>query len=255
MTETELKRYWLEEEKIAYIKGWDFSHISGRYKQSEDYPWDYRQIINNYLTSDMDILDYDTGGGEFLLSLNHPFDKTWATEGYAPNVALCKAVLTPLGIHFKACQDPANIPFEDESFDMIINRHGSFDAKEIYRLLKKGGIFISQQVGCNNDRDLVEMVLPGTPKPFNDLCLDVQKQNFIDAGFIIINEGEVYKPIKFFDIGAFVWFARIIQWEFPSFSVEKCFDSLLKMQKIIDEKGEIEGTVHRYLIVARKGNK
>ncbi|MBQ5762254.1 MAG: SAM-dependent methyltransferase, partial [Clostridia bacterium] len=124
MTETELKRYWLEEEKIAYIKGWDFSHISGRYKQSEDYPWDYRQIINNYLTSDMDILDYDTGGGEFLLSLNHPFDKTWATEGYAPNVALCKAVLTPLGIHFKAFQDPANIPFEDESFDMIINRHG-----------------------------------------------------------------------------------------------------------------------------------
>ena len=31
-------------------------------------------------------MDYDTGGAEFLLSLNHPYDKTAVTEGYKPNV-------------------------------------------------------------------------------------------------------------------------------------------------------------------------
>ena len=56
----------------------------------------------------------------------------------------------------------------------------------------------------------------------------------------------------YYDIGAFVWFAHIIEWEFPDFSVEKCFDRLLKMQEIIDRDGFVEGTIHRYLIVAKK---
>lgn len=42
------------------------------------------------------------------------------------------------------------------------------------------------------------------------------------------------------------------QWEFPGFSVDKCFEQLLKMQKIIENQGKIEGTIHRYLIAARK---
>ena len=49
-----------------------------------------------------------------------------------------------------------------------------------------------------------------------------------------------------------MWFARIIEWEFPDFSVEKCFDKLLKMQEKIDKNGFVEGTIHRYLIVAKK---
>lgn len=63
---------------------------------------------------------------------------------------------------------------------------------------------------------------------------------------------EAYRPIKFYDIGAFVWFAHIIEWEFPDFSVDKCFEQLLKMQEIVDQSGRIEGTTHRYLIIAKK---
>lgn len=37
--------------------------------------------------------------------------------------------------------------------------------------------------------------------------------------------------------GAFVWFARIIEWEFPGFSVERCFDRLLRMQEIRSTRG------------------
>lgn len=159
----------------------------------------------------MNILDYDTGGGEFLLSLNHPYDKTSATEGYQPNVELCKKTLLPLGIDFKVCDNPSNIPFQNESFDLIINRHGAFNPKEIYRLLKKGGLFITEQVGEDNDRDLVEMVLPDTKKPFPHLNLKEQKKVFENVGFQIVEEDENYRPIKFFDVGAFVWFVHIIE--------------------------------------------
>lgn len=163
---------------------------------------------------------------------------------------LCREKLLPLGINFKVCDNPANIPFENEHFDMVINRHGDFNAKELYRVLKKGGIFITEQVGEDNNRDLVERVLPNTKKPFPHLNLNEQKKVFEDAGFHVIDEGEAYRPIKFYDVGAFVWFAHIIAWEFPEFSVDRCFEHLLEMQKIIEAKGSIEGTIHRYLIVA-----
>ena len=249
-----LRREWLEEEKIAHIHGWDFSHIHGRYEEEDDLPWDFEEVINRYRKCDMRLLDYDTGGGEFLLSLKHPYENTSATEGFPPNVELCRQTLLPLGIDFKECSDPKNIPFEDNHFDICINRHGEFDAKEAGRILKDGGIFATQQVGADNDRDLVEFVLPDVPQPFPELRLDIQKKNFEAAGFEILEAEETYKPITFYDVGAFVWFAHIIEWEFPGFSVDKCFDKLLEMQEEIDKNGKFVGTIHRYLLVARKKN-
>ena len=171
-----LKTVWKQEEEAAHIRGWDFSYIQNRYTAENDLPWDYGMIVRQYLKSSMDMLDYDTGGGEFLLSLQHPYNKTSATEGYSPNVLLCCERLLPLGINFRECNDPKHIPFEDEAFDMIINRHGSFDAAELFRLLRQNGLFITEQVGEDNDRDLVKMVLPEAKKPFPHMNLTEQRQ-------------------------------------------------------------------------------
>lgn len=251
MNQAELREIWRAEEDAAHIHGWDFSHLNGRCVEA-DLPWDYRETIRRYLRDDMKILDYDTGGGEFLRSLGHPCEKTAATEGYPPNVALCEEILLPLGIDFRACADAANIPFADESFDLILNRHGDFCAEELFRLLKKGGIFITQQVGEDNDRELVEALLPNAEKPFPHLNLKEQRHAFEAAGFTILEAAEAFRPIRFYDVGALVWFARIIEWEFPGFSVENCYDRLLAVQKTVEETGYIEGSVHRYLIVAKK---
>ena len=252
MDTEELKILWTKEESIAHIHGWDFSHIHGRYEVERDLPWNYKSIVKHYLTKDTELLDYDTGGGEFLLSLKHPYPKTSATEGYPPNVNMCQEILVPLGIHFKECNNASDIPFDDASFDLIINRHGAFDAPELYRLLKNNGIFITEQVGGENDRDLVEMVLPGTKMPFPNLNLKEQRKVFEKAGFKILKAEEAFRPITFYDVGAFIWFARIIEWEFPDFSVDRCFEKLLKMHKVIEDNGKITGTIHRFLIVAKK---
>ena len=251
MTPSQLKALWKSEEAAAQIHGWDFSHVDGRCIEAP-LPWDYKEVIERYRKEDMRLLDYDTGGGEFLLSLGHPFSLTAATEGYPPNVALCRDELIPLGIDFRACDAPAHIPFPDETFDLILNRHGSFHPAELHRLLKKDGLVITQQVGNDNDRELVDLVLPDTSKPFSHLNLKDQKAAFEAAGFCILEAEESFHPIRFTDVGAFVWFARIIEWEFPQFSVEKCFEKLLTMQQIIDSVGFVEGTAHRYLLVARK---
>ena len=252
MTAEELRTLWKEEEACARIQGWDFSHIDGRYEEEQSLPWDYAGIIRSVLRPDMRLLDCDTGGGEFLLTLGHPYANTAATEGYPPNVQLCRERLLPLGIDLRECGDATRIPFADGAFHIVINRHGDFDPREIRRLLKPGGLFITQQVGAENDRELVEAVLPGTAQPFSQANLAGQRKAFEAEGFEILRAEEAFRPISFFDVGAFVWFAHIIEWEFPGFSVDRCFDRLLRMQETIERQGRVSGTVHRYLIAARK---
>ena len=96
------------------------------------------------------------------------------------------------------------------------------------------------------------MVLPISETPYPHLTLDKQCRVFEEAGFYIVCVEEAYRSVKFYDVGAFVWFAHVIEWEFSGFSVDKCFEQLLEMQKIIEEKGEVQGTIHRFLIIAKK---
>ena len=252
MNTNELIKNWKAEEEIAHIHGWDFSHIDGRYTEQDDLPWDYRAVIEEYLTPEMKIMDIDTGGGEFLLSLNHPHENTAAMENYPPNVALCREVLLPLGIDFRPGDGKGKLPFDDGSFDMVINRHGDFNAEEIYRVMKPGGLFITQQVGAENDRELVELLCGKTPIPFPKQYLNDTADKFIDAGFSVLRGQECYRPIRFFDVGALVWFARIIQWEFSDFSVDTHTDNLLKAQRKLEKKGSLNGTIHRFLLVVQK---
>lgn len=253
MNVNELKEKWLAEEKIAQMKGWEFSHIAGKFQSEEDnMPWDYASVIKKYLKPTDRILDMDTGGGEFLLSLGHPYALTSATEGYAPNVTLCQETLTPLSIDFREMQDETNMPFEDATFDIVLNRHGSYDPKEIYRVLKPGGLFITQQVGEENDFDLVRLVLPDYEKAFPGHNLNVQANLFTCAGFTSLEQDETFKPIRFFDTAALVWFAKVIPWEFIDFSVGKCFENLLEVEKQIREQGFVEGKVHRFYFVMQK---
>lgn len=247
-----LKAQWLQEESTAHIQGWDFSHLEGRWHCDEDLPWDYRTIVQSYRHPEHRLLDLDTGGGEFLLSLGHPHKNTAATEAYPPNAALCQEVLLPLGIDFRKAPAAGPLPWTDDTFDLILNRHGAFDPQALFRVLKPGGLFVTQQVGAYNDRALVDLLLPGIPLPFPDNTLDKVSARFRDTGFAILESGEVFRPIRFFDVGALVWFARIIEWEFPGFSVDACLPRLCEAQAILEERGSIDGQIHRFYLAAKK---
>ncbi len=246
------KEQWLAEERAAHIHGWDFSPIHGRFEEGGDIPWNYRTIVRSYLSADSKLLDVDTGGGEFLLSLHHPYQNTSATEGYPRNVALCQSILIPLGIDFRQAEDVRYLPFANESFDVVINRHGSFCAKELFRVLKPGGVFVTQQVGAENDRELVDLLLPGTKRPYPEQYLCIAVQKFLDAGFQILRSQESFPEIKFYDVGALVWFAHIIEWEFPGFSVQSCWERLCRAQQILERDGVVQAHTHRFLLVALK---
>ena len=55
MKTNKLIEQWKNEESIAHIHGWDFSHIEGRYAEQGDLPWDYRAVIGEYLRPEMSL--------------------------------------------------------------------------------------------------------------------------------------------------------------------------------------------------------
>lgn len=206
MNYKKLKEEWKKEEQYTF-RGWDFSYIDDRC-DSEELPWDYKEIILNNIKPSDRLLDMGTGGGEFLLALSHPYKLTSVTESYQPNVELCKKKLSTLGIEVKQIIEDSNIPYSNDKFDIVINKHEAFDINEVKRILKKDG-------------------------------------------FQILYTNEYFPQNKFYDIGALVYFAKIIEWEFPGFSVDTCFDNLYKLQKELEEKCFVMGTEHRFIIVAR----
>ena len=246
----QLKANWKKEEQNAF-KGWDFSYLDKRWG-SEPLPWDYKLIVSNYLKPSDKLLDMGTGGGEFLLTLNHPNELTGVTEAYPPNVELCKRTLSPLGIDVRQDFDDSEIPFGADEFDVVINRHEAFDVNEVSRILTSGGYFITQQVGSKNNNDLSNKLIDGFSPRFPDHDLKNNIQLLQDLGFAILFSDEAFPTIKFFDVGALVYFAKIIEWEFPKFSVDSCFENLCKAEKELHEHGFIMGTEHRFIIVAQK---
>lgn len=251
MTYEKLKEIWIKEEQASF-KGWDFSYIDNR-MQEEELPWNYKNIVLKYMDEGKVMLDMGTGGGEFLLSLKPAPGKTYATEAYPPNIELSKKVLSPHGVEVRAVIDDSKLPFEDSFFDIIINRHEAFDISEIKRILKPEGMFITQQVGGQNNRELSKFLLGKYPN-ITDSAFNLHNAiaRMKNSGFKIIEGNEYFPKARFYDIGALVFFAKIIEWEFPDFSVENCFDKLINLHKKLLKQGFVATTEHRFYFVSIK---
>lgn len=242
------KKIWQEEENKAFL-GWDFAYLKNRWAD-EPLEWDYEQIILEHLKEDMKLLDMGTGGGEFLLTLGHPFQNTFVTEGYVPNVQLCKEKLAPLGITVKIVCKDNKLDFEDNFFDLIINRHESFDIAEVKRVLKPKGIFITQQVGGKNGVELGEKLYDRYESKMKDFILSHTSKEVENANFSIQYKQEAFPVTSFFDVGAIVYYAKIITWEFPNFSAERTYPKLVELQKTLEKEGKIDIRQHRFILVA-----
>lgn len=251
MDKEQMKQNWLNESSKG-MQGWDFSYLEGR-TEEESLPWDYKEVVRKYLCTTDTLLDMGTGGGEFLLTFNHPHKLTSVTEGYLPNFALCEKKLGGLGITVKYVNEDDHLDFADSSFDIVINRHESYDVHEVLRVLKPGGYFITQQIGAENNRSIAEFIVKDLPdSPYKDHTLEMNVKKIENVGLRVFQAKEHFPEMKFYDIGAFVYFASIINWEFPDFSVENCMDRLMELEEQRKDNGYIASKEHRFMIVAQK---
>ena len=131
------------------FNGWDFSYLAGRRTDIHGQKtWDYAASVVAAMKQAHSMLDMRTGGGERLarfLALR-PVPQVYATEGYPPNVQTARERLEPLGVTVYAVQDE-HLPCADDSLDLVINRHGSYDPDEVRRVLCPDKINTAEWLG------------------------------------------------------------------------------------------------------------
>lgn len=234
------------------ILGWDFSQIASRFS-SQAPSWDYRERVIAALPGRRVLLDMDTGGGEWLSSLPDKPARVLATEKYTPNILIAKQRLAPLGIELFALEEDAKLPFDSASIDLIINRHGSFCAQEIARVLTPGGRFITQQVGGDNDVQLNQH-LGANYGDHSGWNLTAAVQQLSATGLKIITQHEEYPLNTFQDIGAVVFYLQAVPWQVPSFSVATYRQQLLALHQLILQMGCLTIRGHRFFIECSLSN-
>ncbi len=249
MTPNKLINQWEKDEK-AVFKGWDFSYLKKRMVEPNP-PWDYVKIAKKLVRKSKAVLDMETGGGEIFSSLK-PFPKhAVAYEGYKPNVPVARRRLNLLGVKVIECRNLKHLPFKDQEFDLILNRHGAINAKEIYRILQEGGIFFTQQVtGSDDSQDLVKEF--GAKRKFSDINLRRYAKELKEAGFKI-KVSKKWKSKKIFkDVGAIVYYLRAVPWIVKGFSVKNNLKDLKKLQKKLEKNKQLKFDTARFMIVAEK---
>ena len=244
----------IEEAQQAHFAGWDFSWLAGR-SENTPTPWNYRQLVIERIKSSSAMLDMDTGGGEFLAQLpNRPL-LTCATENYAPNIPIAKARLGNLGIKVhQNGEGGKGLPFNDNTFDLIINRHSEYDCTELMRVLQPGGIFLTQQVGPQNEIELNQFLAPEIPPTYSgpEYSFDAMLEEFKQSGFEILRAEMAGTPSYYYDIGAVVYYLKVISWQIPGFVCEERLPELKKLHDLITREGKFTTMEDRLLFIVRK---
>ena len=241
----------VQEAQSTPFSGWDFSWLAGRMHQEEP-PWHYPDLVQARLDGAESMLDMGTGGGEFLASLQPLPTETHATEAYPPNLPIAKKRLSPLGITVHPLTDDSALPFADDFFDLVINRHERYDHQEVHRILKPGGVFITQQVGELDNLELNLLLEGDKSHKLINWGLETEVFHLVNTGFHIQRAEKAALRTIFTDIGAVLYYLKAIPWQIEGFNIETHYESLVRLHNYLERHGELITTAHRFLIIAHK---
>ncbi|HET7017517.1 MAG TPA: methyltransferase domain-containing protein [Streptosporangiaceae bacterium] len=251
----------MTEALAAPFSGWDFSWLDRR-SWTEPLPWDYSARVAALARTAQTMLDMGTGGGEALSLLPDRAPRTVATEAWPPNVPVAGRRLRPLGIAViqneaaadnmdqDGADDGGRLPFRDGSLDLICNRHESFLAAEVSRVLAPGGTFVTQQVDYHDSDDLARILgieLPEEP----DSWIGLAERQVTDAGLAIEEAARADQRIRFDDIAAVVYYLKAVSWSIPGYSLGKYRDRLRALHEDASA-WPVMTSGHRFLVVAPK---
>ncbi|SDD16090.1 Methyltransferase domain-containing protein [Terribacillus halophilus] len=240
----------LLEDAAKAFTGWDFSFIedTGRI-QYELLPWSYGSKARKYLFGAESLLDMGTGGGEFLSKLLPLPAYTAATEGYLPNVPIAKKKLGPSGVEVFQIEADDQLPLQSDTFDVVLNKHESYAAVEVNRVLKHNGIFLTQQVGGTDCTELNQLLGAPINPSYQDWSLRTAAED-LTSHFTLVEQEEAFPVLRFYDIGAIVYYLKAIPWQVPYFAVNTYRDALYDLHLFIEKNGFLDVRQHRFLLAA-----
>jgi Methyltransferase domain len=242
----------VREAEAAPIAGWDFSWLDGR--AFEERPsWRYFDLVAERAGTVSSLLDVEVGGGHMIAALPAVPPLTVGTEDHEPNIAVAARRLRSRGAWLvRPDARGAQLPLRGGAFELVTSRHPVTTWwDEIARVLQPGGSYLSQQVGPNSLRALSEWLMgplpPGSSREPGAAARAAER-----AGLTVTTLREARPRTEFYDIGAVVYFLRLVVWIVPDFSVARYRDRLYALHEQIRHDGVYATTASRFLIEAVK---
>lgn len=240
-------------ERVGSKIGWDFSKITKGMKVVGK-KWSYLEIVKNYVNNKTILLDIGTGGGELLLKIARYVKKAYGIDYSRSMIKTARKNLLKSkiqNVEFKLA-DAKQLPFPDNYFDVVICRHSDFSPKEVFRVLKPDGIFITQQVG-ENDKENIKKIF-GRGQAFgekvnslmNRYLKELERNGFKILRKDIYNATEYYANIE--DLIFLLKNTPII----PDFDIEKDQKFLEEIEKKYKTASGIKTNSYRFLIICKK---
>ena len=234
MNRAELLAQWRREASLG-MTGWDFSHLNGRYLPPA-LPWDYAAKARDFLKPGVRLLDMGTGGGEFLLTLGHPYALTSVTEGWPPQPGAVPAAPGPPGHHRQRVRQRAG-PAPALPGRQL--RPGPLPPRE---LRPAGGPprpekrrLLPHPAGGRRERPAPHPPpAPGLPRQLRGLQPGKRAPQIPGRRLPGAPEPPVLRRGPLPGRGRVVYQMSVCPWECPGFSVDRCQDALFQLQ---DQRG------------------
>ncbi len=155
--------------------------------------------VFHYLKENDYVLDIGTGNGYVIREINNRAKFKLNLYGNDSSISMLKQTKNDENIKFILC-DNYKLDFSSNFFDMVVAKNVTrFSAKEIYRILKPGGIFIYREYG--KYKGLVDI-----GKMFSGRLIRSRNKSFYDnklkkAGFTVlesryIKENRIFSNVE-----------------------------------------------------------
>lgn len=184
--------------------GWNFSKMnySVEHKSNFDY---YREVVSN-ITSNTIMLDIGCGSAEkairfysfakrvYLTDVEYEMLKKAKTnvDKYYADMPLLKKKFI---IKTLDCNSTFNFP--DNYFDIAVSRHCGANMQEVHRVLKKGGVYISEDISNDDCQELKDIFNRGQnygeDPAYKKEMIDCADAGFSEIKLIRFDEIEYYK--------------------------------------------------------------
>ncbi|MDQ0232064.1 class I SAM-dependent methyltransferase [Metabacillus malikii] len=238
-------------EKVGKTNGWDFSKLQ---VTVEGMRWDFHDEVKKMSKSTDVLLDVGTGGGESLLQLASSFQFLVGIDLSATMIETAQKNVKDSQIsNVRFTQMSSDhLLFPEEFFDIVTCRHAPFCSKEIARVLKSGGSFLTQQVGEMDKLNLKQAFKRGHTMHKDGALCSMYVKELYDAGFSEIQTFE-YDATDYYHRPEDLIFLLKHTPTIPQFGEKQ--DDFEILEKFIRENTTSKGirtNSKRFLIVAKK---
>jgi SAM-dependent methyltransferase len=243
-----------EYRKPGKVRGWDFSQIKF---SSEGPRINYRRVVESHLARNQRLLDIGTGGGEKFLKFAPKVKEAIGIDSDPKMIETARENSRKSGlfnVEFEVC-DSKKLKFGNQEFDVVIDRQAPFNAKEVARVLKPGGVFITQQVSEGDKLNFKKIFQRGDSYGIKRGALkNKYLRELQEAGMGIIEE-KTANTIEYYQSMEDVVFLLANTPIVPDFDFENEQNKLKQIEERFTTEKGIKTNAERFLIVAKKPKK